>query len=148
MAAQSTAVLKMLHEMAVKEVELATEALAKALKAVDEAKNKEAMLEGYKQDYLDNLKKSLDAGVTVDAYQNYHQFMGKLEQAITGQREAVKFAEGKLQVQRQLLQECQRKKLSYDVLLERADKRASKAESKRDQKMMDEFASRISRTKS
>lgn len=147
MAAQSTAVLKMLQEMAIKEVDLATEALAKALKAVDEAKNKEAMLENYKEDYLNNMKKSLGVGVTVDAYQNYQQFMAKLEQAISGQREAVKYAEGHLQVQRQLLQESQRKKLSYDVLLDRADKRALKAETKRDQKMMDEYASRITRTK-
>lgn len=148
MAAQSTAVLKMLQEMAVKEVDLATEALAKALKAVDEAKNKEVMLENYKEEYLGNMKKSLGVGVTVDAYQNYQQFMVKLEQAISGQREAVKYAEGHLQVQRQLLQESQRKKLSYDVLLERADKRALKAETKRDQKMMDEYASRITRSKS
>lgn len=147
MAAQSTAVLKMLQEMATKEVELATEALAKALKTFDEARNKETLLISYKDDYLGGMKKSLETGVGVDAYQNYHQFMNKLEQAITGQREVVQFAEGQVKVQRQLLQESQRKKLSYDVLLARADKRTLKAELKRDQKMMDEFASRITRTK-
>jgi flagellar FliJ protein len=148
MATQSTAVLKMLQEMAVKEVELATEALAKALKDLDAAKKQEEMLHSYKEDYLVNMKKSLDVGVTVDAYQNYHQFMGKLEQAITGQREAVKFAEGHVKGKKLSLQEAQRKKLSYDVLLERADKRVLKAELKRDQKMMDEFASRATRIKS
>lgn len=147
MAAQSTAVLKMLQEMATKEVDLATEALAKALKVLAEAKSKEDLLMSYKQDYLTGMNKTLGAGVSVDAYQNYQQFMNKLEQAITGQLDTVKYAEGQVKVQKQLLQESQRKKLSYDVLLERADKRALKIEQKRDQKMMDEYASRITRTK-
>jgi len=46
-----------------------------------------------------------------------------------------------------LWQESQRKKLSYDVLITRSDKRAAKVEQKRDQKMMDEFATRMTRVK-
>jgi len=148
MATQNTAVLKMLQEMAVKEVDLATEALAKALKALEEAKGKETLLITYRQDYLDKMNQSLATGLIVDAYQNYQQFIKKLEQAISGQVDVVKMADAQVQVQRTLLQESQKKKLSYDVLLERADKRVLKAEQKRDQKMMDEYAMRITRTKS
>ncbi len=148
MAAQNTAVLKMLQEMAIKEVDMATEALAKALKALDEAKSKEALLSTYKQDYLNKMNQSLATGLNVDAYQNYQQFLTKLALAISGQVDVVKMADAQVQVQRTLLQECQKKKISYDVLLERADKRTLKAEQKRDQKMMDEYAMRITRTKS
>jgi len=148
MATQNTAVIKMLQEMAVKEVDLATEALAKALKALDEAISKETLLVTYRKDYLDKMNQSLSTGLNVDAYQNYHQFLNKLEQAILGQVDFVKMANVQVQVQRTLLQESQKKKLSYDVLLQRADKRVLKAEQKRDQKMMDEYATRITRTKS
>jgi flagellar FliJ protein len=147
MAAQSTEVLKMLQEMAVKEVDLAKEALAKALKSLDEANSKEALLMDYKQGYVGNLNKSLEMGLNVKAYQNYQNFLYKLDQAIQGQLDIVSMAKAQVQIQRELLQESQRKKLSYDVLLDRADKRVLKAEQKRDQKMMDEFAMRMSRTK-
>ena len=54
MAAQSSAVLKMLQEMASKEVDLATEALAKAMKAFDEAKNKENIIVLYVERLYNN----------------------------------------------------------------------------------------------
>jgi flagellar protein FliJ len=45
-----------------------------------------------------------------------------------------------------LLQEKQRKQKSYEVLISRANTLHEKVERKRDQKMMDEFASRAKRT--
>ena len=59
----------------------------------------------------------------------------------------VELANQQVKIQRQLWQECQRKKLSYEVLSDRSEKRILKVEQKKDQKMMDEFAMRITRTK-
>lgn len=140
-------VLKMLNEMAVKEVELAAEALARAMKVVSDAQNKLDLLIEYRQGYFNNLNKSLETGVNAEAYQNFHQFIKKLDQAISGQQDIVLSATQQVGVHRELWQECQRKKLSYEVLIERSDKRALKVEQKKDQKMTDEFATRISRTK-
>lgn len=147
MAAQSTSVIKLLQEKAVKEVNTAQEAFVKALKSLEEAKNKENMLLEYKQGYEENFKKTLVSGLNIDAYQNYQNFLLKLDEALQGQLSILEMAEKVLQIRRKSLQEAQKKKLSYEVLLQRADKRASKLEQKQDQKMMDEFAMRATRQK-
>ena len=135
----------MLQEIAAKEVDMAAEALAKSIKFAEEAKAKQDMLSGYRQDYVNNLNKILVEGMGTEAYQNFYQFFAKLDQAISGQQQAVEIANQQVQVNRQLWQESQRKKLSYEVLLNRSDKRELKVEQKKDQKMMDEYATRITR---
>lgn len=147
MAAQSSNVLNMLQGIASKEVDEAAEALAKAMKVATEAQAKQDMLNEYRLDYVRNLNKILEAGMGAEAYQNFQNFFGKLDQAIAGQQEVVELANQQVKVQKQLWQESQRKKLSYEVLSERSDKRVLKVEQKKDQKMMDEFAMRITRTR-
>jgi len=147
MTTKSSNVLKMLEEIAAREVELATEALAKAMKVADEAQGKYDMLLEYRKGYQDNLAANLAKGMTAEAYQNFQNFFKKLDHAIAGQRDVVLIAEQQVKVHRTLWQECQRKKLSYDVLITRSDKRIAKVEQKRDQKLMDEFATRMTRTK-
>lgn len=143
----SSHVLKMLNEIAVKEVELAAEALARVMKVASEAQNKLDLLIEYRQGYFNNLNKSLETGVNAETYQNFHQFIKKLDQAISGQQDVVISATRQVGVHRELWQESQRKKLSYEVLIDRSNKRELKVEQKKDQKATDEFASRISRTK-
>lgn len=147
MATQTSSVLKMLKEIAAKEVDLAAEALAHVIKAASEAQSKYELLLEYRQDYVKNLNKILEAGIGAEAYQNFQNFLKKLDQAITGQQGMVDMTKQQVTMQRQLWQESQRKKLSYEVLTQRSDKRELKVEQKRDQKSMDEFAMRISRTK-
>jgi len=147
MTTKSSNVLKMLEEIAAKEVELATEALAKAMKLVDEAQGKYDMLLEYRKGYQDNLAANLTEGMTAEAYQNFQNFFKKLDHAIAGQKDVVLIAQQQVKVHRTLWQESQRKKLSYDVLISRSDKRVAKVEQKRDQKLMDEFATRMTRTK-
>jgi flagellar FliJ protein len=137
----------MLQGIASKEVDEAAEALAKAMKVATEAQAKQDMLNEYRLDYVKNLNKILEAGMGAEAYQNFQNFFGKLDQAIAGQQEVVELANQQVKVQKQLWQESQRKKLSYEVLSERSDKRVLKVEQKKDQKMMDEFAMRITRTR-
>ena len=147
MTTKSSNVLKMLEEIAAKEVELATEALAKSMKAADDAQGKYDMLLDYRKGYQDNLTANLSKGMSAEAYQNFQNFFKKLDHAITGQMDAVLIAQQQVKVQRTLWQESQRKKLSYDVLISRSDKRVANVEQKRDQKMMDEFAMRMTRHK-
>jgi flagellar FliJ protein len=146
MAVQSTVVIKMLQDKAIKDVELAQKEFAIAIKAVDEAKSKEQLLMDYRKGYSDDLTKSLNGNLNVEAYKNTQNFLTKLDAAVVAQAEMIQMVEVDLDVKRKILQGFQKKKLSYDVLLERADKRQMQAELKRDQKMMDEFAMRASRT--
>jgi flagellar FliJ protein len=117
------------------------------MKLANEAQAKQDMLNEYRLDYVKNLNKILEAGMGAEAYQNFQNFFGKLDQAIAGQQEVVELALQQVKVQKQLWQESQRKKLSYEVLSDRTEKRVLKVEQKKDQKMMDEFAMRITRTK-
>ncbi len=146
MAIQSTATLKMLKDLAAREVELATEALANAMKVADEAVSRQNLLYDYRQGYVNNMNKTLETGMVAESYQNYQNFFGKLDQAIAGQQEVVEMTKVQVKLKRDLWQESQRKKLSYEVLLQRSDKQVLKAEQKKDQKVMDEFAMRMSRT--
>ncbi|HSH71459.1 MAG TPA: flagellar export protein FliJ [Methylophilaceae bacterium] len=145
MATQSTHVLKMLKEIAAKEVDVAAEAMAHAMKAAEDAQSKHDLLRDYRQGYIDQLTKMLESGITAEAYQNFQNFLKKLDQAMAGQLEVVSMAKHQVQIQREQWQEAQRKKLSYEVLTQRSDKRELQAEQKKDQKLMDEFAMRISR---
>jgi flagellar FliJ protein len=146
MATQSTSVLKMLKEIAAKEVDLAADALAHAMKVAEEEQSKCNLLHEYRQDYIEKLNKMLKTGIGAEAYQNFQNFFKKLDQAISGQQVVVESAKQQVKVQRESWQESQRKKLSYEVLTQRSDKRELKSEQKKDQKMMDEFAMRISRS--
>ena len=143
----STNVLNMLQGIASKEVDEATEALAKAMKVAAEAQSKQDMLNEYRLDYVKNLNNILEAGMGAEAYQNFQNFFGKLDQAIAGQQEVVELANQQVKAKKFLWQESQRKKLSYEVLSDRSEKRVLKVEQKKDQKLMDEFAMRITRTK-
>lgn len=135
-------VLVTLIEIATKELELQTEQLGRATKVLDDAYAQAKLLRQYRQDYVDKLQASMHAGLSKDGYQNFQNFLYKLDQAIAGQDELVAHAELSLQVQREKWQEAQRKKLSYEVLVSRSESKAHKLELKRDQKMMDEYAMR------
>lgn len=142
MALQNRAVLIMLQEKSVKAVEAAQKQFAAAIKKVDDAKNQSKVLEEYKQGYRDSLQESMEKGLSVDTLQNYQSFLNKLDDALSSQSQVIEMAEAELAVYRNELQTCQKKKLSYDVLLDRADKQRKKQEDKQDQKMMDEYALR------
>lgn len=145
MSTQSTNTLLMLKDLASKDVDLAAEALAQAIKMAEEAQSKYALLQEYRQGYVENLNKSLETGVGAEAYRNFQNFFGKLDQAIVGQLEMVNSTNRTVIYKRELWQESQRKKMSYEVLLQRSAKQVLNVEKKKDQKMMDEFAMRISR---
>jgi flagellar protein FliJ len=140
MAKQSA--LDTLIELAQRETDDAAKRLGAALKAVEEGEQKLAMLMGYRQDYAIRLEAAQIAGMTPMAYRNFVAFMDKLDIAINGQREVIKHAQHKAGVEKAAWQGCERKRLSYRTLNERAASEALRAENKRDQKQMDEHAAR------
>ena len=145
MASLSSSALTMLFDLAKEETELAMKQLAVANKKLKEAQQKSAMLQEYKQDYIEHLNVLLAQGLTKQSHLNYHNFLQKLEQAISGQTEVTLAAEYERNKALGILQIAQRKKMSFEVLIERANKKAVKIANKRDQKMMDEFAMRAKR---
>jgi flagellar FliJ protein len=141
----NSSALETLIDLAQRESDACAKRLGAALKAVEEGEQKLQMLLGYRQDYADRLDQNQMAGITPFAYQNFVAFLGKLEQAINGQRDVLKHAQYKADTEKKAWQESERKRLSYRTLTERAALEALKIENKRDQKMMDDHAARTAR---
>ena len=139
--------LDTLIDLAQRESDACAKRLGVALKAVDDGEQKLQMLLGYRDDYANRLDAAQMAGITPFAYQNFVAFLGKLEQAINGQRDVIKHARYKADTEKKAWQESERKRLSYRTLNERAAAEALALESKRDQKMMDDHAARTARYK-
>ena len=139
--------LETLIDLAQRESDNRAKRLGAALKAVEEAEQKLQMLLGYRDDYANRLDAAQMAGITPFAYQNFVAFLGKLEQAIDGQREVLKHARVKADMEKKVWQESERKRLSYRTLNERAAAEALAIDNKRDQKMMDDHAARTARAK-
>ena len=139
--------LETLIDLAQRESDACAKRLGAALKAVDEGEQKLQMLLGYRDDYANKLDAAQMAGITPFAYPNFVAFLGKLDQAIDGQREVLKHARVKADMEKKGWQESERKRLSYRTLNERAALEALALENKRDQKMMDDHAARTARFK-
>ncbi|WLI87985.1 flagellar export protein FliJ [Massilia sp. R2A-15] len=140
MAAPSA--LDTLIDLAQRDTDAAAKRLGAALQAAEETEQKLAMLMNYREDYAKKLEAAQMAGITPLAYHNFVAFMGKLDNAINGQREVVKHAHHKSAVEKAAWQASERKRLSYRTLSERAAAETLRVENKRDQKAMDEHAAR------
>ena len=140
--AASSSVLTTLRELAEKETDQAAEKLVQLNKQLEDASTKLAMLKDYRNDYMNKLSRDLQAGMDAQSYQNFQNFIRKLDEAINGQQDMVEHAKARVAAQREVWQECQKKKLSFEVLAERSEKKLHQQELKRDQKMMDEHAMR------
>ena len=137
--------LETLIGLAQRDSDAAAKRLGSALQAVDEAEQKLTMLLGYRDDYANRLDQAQMAGITPFSYANFVAFVGKLDNAINGQQEVVKYAKYKSEMEKKTWQESERKRLSYRTLTERAAAETLKLDNKRDQKMMDDHAARTVR---
>ena len=142
-----TSALETLIDLAQRESDNRAKRLGAALKAVEDGEQKLQMLLGYRDDYANKLDAAQQNGITPFAYRNFVAFLDKLEHAIDGQKEVIRHAEFKAGMERTAWQESERKRLSYRTLTERAAAQALALDTKRDQKMMDDFAARTARFK-
>ena len=140
--------LETLIDLAQRESDDRAKRLGAALKQVEEGEQKLQMLNGYRDDYANKLDAAQQNGITPFAYQNFIAFLDKLQNAINGHKEVIKHAEFKAGMERKAWQESERKRLSYRTLTERAAAESLAVETKRDQKMMDDFAARAARRQS
>jgi len=134
--------LNTLIELATTEVDDAAARLGRAMRAVDEAKQKMSLLAGYRDDYAQRFQDTMASGFTPMAYRNFQGFMDKLDQAIAGQQQLVRDAEWRAEQERGAWRESERKRISYDALASRAKTAAEQRIARREQKQTDEQAAR------
>lgn len=134
--------LDTLIDLATKEAEAATQNLGKAIQATEEAQQKLTLLLQYRDDYADRAQSGCIAGINAMEYRNIQAFLIKLDSAIAGQQEIARSAQNRVTEKKITWQECERKRMSYGTLVDRAQKKQTQSELRRDQKMMDEHAAR------
>lgn len=131
-----------LQQISAKAVDEAAEQLATSNKVLAAEVSKLSMLETYRNEYSSKLSANLTSGVDIQMHQNYLRFMHMLDDAIHGQQLVVATAKQQVQLDQSAWQESNKKKLSYEVLGDRAQQRMQLVEDRLEQKMMDEFAMR------
>lgn len=131
-----------LIELAEKDTDEAAKNVGKAIRALEETEKQLALLLQYRDDYVMRFQTGAAAGLSAGQYMNFQSFIYKLDSAVDGQRKIVKDAEYRVSKARSLWQECEKKRLSYGILHNRAQADVLKKESKLDQKQTDEHAAR------
>jgi flagellar FliJ protein len=137
-----------LHEMATRACEKAATELAKSSDQFTKAKQQVEMLENYRAEYMAQHVLMLTNGVQSRELLNFRDFVKNLDQIILTQQQLVDRTQLMVQDKRIQWQACERKKLSYQVLTEQEAHRLMVQESKRDQKLTDEFVNARAASKS
>lgn len=138
----TSSALGTLIELATRDTDEAAKRLGKCMKAAEECEQKLALLKQYRDDYAARFQQSLSTGLSASGYRNYQQFLDKLEQAIGSQQQVVREAHARVEREKKAWQDCERKRMSYGTLADRAEKAQQLKDNKRDQKQMDEHAAR------
>ncbi len=129
-------------EIAVKESDDAAKRLGKAIKAHEETEKQFSLLSQYRKDYELRFQDNAAKGIGTAQYLNFQAFINKLDGAVDGQKQIVRDAENKIKIARELWQESEKKRLSYNTLNNRAISVRQKQEAKLEQKQTDELAAR------
>ncbi|HYD95699.1 MAG TPA: flagellar export protein FliJ [Noviherbaspirillum sp.] len=134
--------LETLIELATTQTDEAAKRLGLAIRACEDTEQKLAMLLQYRDEYEARFRTGLSSGISMAGYRNFQLFMEKLDTAIAGQQRIVEDAKQRIVDERSAWQACERKRMSYGTLATRAQKVEERKANKRDQKLMDEFATR------
>lgn len=134
--------LDTLIEIAVKETDEAAKKLGIAIRFGEETEKKLELLIQYRNEYAARCQSGLTAGINAMSYRNFQAFLEKMDHAVRGQTEIVHNAHQRIAEMRLLWQESERKRMSFNTLVSRAQKKELQRETKLDQKNTDEHASR------
>lgn len=137
---QSSHAMCLLLRLTKTELDLSAERLAKANRAINEAKEQKDQLLFYRQDYVSKNGMHLTNGMNSSDLKNFKLFLGNIDAAINSQDlHLEQLQEMALQKLRhwQLLESKKRK---YEILIEKNMHEIKIKESKTEQKLMDEFS--------
>lgn len=120
----------------------ATRRLGQLIAAEQNQKSRLQLLENYRAEYAQKMHDAVQAGVSLLVLNNYRDFLGRIDEAIEQQRQAVNKSEHDTRTGQENWRQQNRQLKALDTLAQRHDARERHAEGKRDQKTQDEFSSR------
>jgi flagellar FliJ protein len=131
-----------LKELAEKKRDAHAQRLGALTRELDEARQRLAMLVGYRTDYQSRLSEASTQGIDLTRLRNYQAFLAQLERAIAQQDDIVAKAEQSVHgAKAQWTSERQRVE-SFNALDERHHISLARHEQRRAQKLTDEWAAR------
>ncbi|MDR2111882.1 MAG: flagellar export protein FliJ [Candidatus Accumulibacter sp.] len=120
----------------------ATRNLARLIANEKEAKARLELLLGYREDYANRFREASKNGLTQREWHNFQQFLSRIDEAIEVQRGTVATQARNTAAGQQQWREQRKKLKAFDTLSARHFASENAKESKRDQKLQDEFAAR------
>jgi flagellar FliJ protein len=135
-------VLQTLVDLAKSRSTAAANQLAREMSIHQEGINKLSMLSDFKDDYRVRLQDKMMAGLTVSELNNFQAFIAKLDVAIYQQEKSTHQLLESVETAKKQWQDCEKKLLTFETLMKRAQNKVLAIEAKIDQKLTDEFASR------
>lgn len=120
----------------------ATRKLGQLIAAEHNQKSRLSLLEGYRSEYAEKMQTAIQNGVSPMLLNNYREFLGRIDEAISQQRQMVEKSEQETRSGQEHWRQQNRQMKAIDTLAQRHDAREQHAEGKRDQKNQDEFSTR------
>lgn len=138
-------VLQILIEQAIEKADKLAKNMAGTQQKLVQGQDKLNMLQTYRDECEGGMHNKAITGMTGQQLRNQLAFVGKIAQAIEQQNREIEFLTTTLAHQRTQWQEALAEQRKFEALVAREKIKQAKLENKRDQKMNDEFASRIYR---
>ena len=134
--------LATLKDLAEKDVDTAAQQLGAMRRGCQQAEEQLKMLIDYQHEYRTNLNTDMAQGIGSQRWINYQQFIQTLEKAIDQHRQQVLQWTEKVDRALNVWREKKQRLQAWQTLQDRQLAAATLAESRLDQKKMDEFAQR------
>lgn len=116
--------------------------LGQLIAAEQNQKSRLKLLEQYREEYHQRFRESSQAGMTPLAWRNFQDFLGRIDEAITQQRQIVANSERDTAQGQDHWREQSKRLKAIDTLSDRHAASERYREGKREQKLQDEFAAR------
>lgn len=140
---KATNPMVMLREMAEEKLTTTTRTLGAAQQTWQQAVTQHEQLQGYEREYQQSLRIGMMAdGMSVADLVNHQSFILSLSQVVTQQHHHVSHCEQAVSAARQSWLKDRQRLNAFETLITRRESARSLAESRYEQKLMDEFAQR------
>lgn len=124
----------------------ATQQLARLIATEQDANTKLTLLTDYREEYARRFQSSAQDGLTPQQWRNFQDFLGRLDDAISQQREVVARSRQNTATGQQEWQRQQVKLKAMGTLSDRHRETETRRELRQEQKLIDEIAARNRKT--
>jgi len=135
--------LQPILELAEKEAEKSAARLGALNLQKQQVESKLSLLLQYREDYLARFRAGMQGNTGGDGWRNFHDFMDKLDAAITQQQAMVRHAEDVMLKGQAEFRERQRRVKAFDTLAGRHRDSENLRENRAEQRSLDELAATV-----